>query len=236
MSAILTGTEYFQWAGTPYATMQDATWSAWVRPTDLSADIGVISLNRNGSSSNYERFTIEGGTALDPIEIIRRTAAGAKSDNGGSITINVWNHMLCRMIGSTGLEGWINGVKVAETTYGSSVNALVMDVTTFGALFASGTPSAQFIGNLAECAIWTSLVTDPQIALLTGGRYPHLVGTAPNIYKSFSGALDSANDVNTSFTNVGGATFSAGVHPTMSTGESGSPISIVKTILPSVQV
>jgi hypothetical protein len=142
------------------------TIAAWFFPTAFSSQVigcvgAVIGTHRN-------QLTYVGEFAGRPMRAFAVGSAGNVQAEGGSTTLNAWNHACAVFSSATFREIFVNGISGAT----NSSNLGTQNAATgsqIGARTASNATSFYFNGNIAEVGIWNAALAADEIASLARG-------------------------------------------------------------------
>jgi hypothetical protein len=171
--------QYLSTASAP-ASGSPMTIAVWFYPTaSLTQVLGCVG---QSSGTHRNQLTYEGGA-------LRAFAVGTGGNvqaQGGTTTLNAWNHA-CAVFGSAASrEIFANGASAATNTSNLGTQNAATGAQ-FGARTASNVTSFYFSGNIAEVGIWNAALTAAEIASLAKGmtcdkiRPQNLVFYAPLI-------------------------------------------------------
>lgn len=142
------------------------TFSAWFSPTQTIAQV-LICVGQN-SGTHRNQLTFDGDVAGRPIRAFSVGTGGSFQAQGGSTTLNAWNHA-CAVFGSaTSREIFANGASGATNTSNVGTQNAATG-TQIGARTASNSTGFYFNGNIAEIGIWNAALTAAEVASLAKG-------------------------------------------------------------------
>lgn len=142
----------------------------WARPTQVTADVGILTISDTGGNSNYFLMQENGLTAGDPVRWEQQSTADG-TDNATSttgFTVNTWA-MVCAVVASTtSRKVYINGGSSATNTQTNTPGSI--DTIAVGARNRS-TVDRYFSGDIAEVAIWDVALSDTDVSDLYTNTY-----------------------------------------------------------------
>lgn len=165
---------------TPFVSAPPATLMAWIKPdATYSGEINCFGLSNSAATTQLFRIHFNRAAAADQVAFqfrandnLDRTAIGATN-----LVADTWNHV-CGTVeivaGPTAnLEVFLNGDSDG-TASGESSGIITLDHVDVGVL--GRTTDAQFWdGEIAECAAWSVVLSDAEIAVLAMGVSPLFV-------------------------------------------------------------
>lgn len=178
------------------------TFSCWIKPTSLIANMVLMSAN---SATDFGVYMI-----------VQTSAMVAVVTNGGSPAIStalstgVWQHVAMQAISSTDFYVWLNGVKVHNPTVGSGGAPAAFTKWCLGSFFLTGTPtfSNPWDGLIEHAAWWNLALPDQKITDLYNRRNPKLLNFAGfRTLLSFTESSQISGTYNDPLTDSGGSTF-----------------------------
>jgi hypothetical protein len=166
MARNFNGTNQFLSMAAAPASGSPMTIAAWFYPTQSLAQV-LICVGQN-SGTHRNQLTFDGNVAGRPIRAFSLGTGGSFQAQGGSTTLNEWNHA-CAVFGSaTSREIFANGASGATNTSDVGTQNAATG-TQIGARTASNATSLYFNGNIAEVGIWNAALSDAEIASLAKG-------------------------------------------------------------------
>jgi hypothetical protein len=168
MACNFNGTQYLSMAAAP-ASGSPMTIAAWFYPTQSLVQVLVCIGQNSGTYRN--QLTYDGDVLGRPIRAFAVGTGGSFQAQGGSTTLNEWNHA-CAVFGSaTSREIFAGGASGATNTSNVGTQNAATG-TQIGARTASNSTGFYFNGNIAEIGIWNAALTAAEIASLAKGMTP----------------------------------------------------------------
>lgn len=193
MSLVLDSSPEYAKTATVPVSAKPLTVVAWFKCTDATAAQDIVTIS-NGSVRL--ELQCRGSTSGDPIGALERQTAYAVADTSSGYTTGTWHHAAATFVSATSRSAWIDGgSKVTDTASQDinwgSVNQLRIGDQSGGV--------GQFAGKIAEVAVWSSELSDANIALLAGGANPGDIesGTLEAYWPLLDDFLDDSGNNNT---------------------------------------
>jgi hypothetical protein len=160
------GTDQRLRVGSAVVTTTPLTMACWFNPRNVTANMTLISINREGGTG--ERFGLFplGGIAGDPIQIdidglgVARTTA--------AYSANTWNHACGVFVSSTSRAVYLNGGNSGTSTENKTTSGN-LQATSIGSRHSGVSYGLFMDGLIAEVGIWNVALTDAEIASLADG-------------------------------------------------------------------
>lgn len=209
MSYLFDGVDDFLEATGAAISAQPFTFSIWVKPAALGADMTVMSQGDSTVTTKFQEVVIQANSTVRFRESDASSAQAATAT--GSVSLDTWVHAVgvSRSIAdrSAYRDGGSRGNNAVSKAFAST------DRIAIGKR-AGGTATPQYFnGRLAEVAIWSTDLFDDEIASLALGRVPTSI--RPARLAAYWPLLNNAEDVVGSFDlTPNGATVDAN-HPTI---------------------
>lgn len=219
MSIVLNGTTQGASVAQAIVTEPPFTMAGWFSPSGVAVLDTILSVGDTGTSYTNYNMMIDGAYVGPPADVLRAHLRHPSGDTNiygtGSFVASVWQHALMTMSASKLVSIYLNGGSMGSGTVTNVPSAALLDATGIG--FAIRSVNGYFFGgNLAELAIWNSVLSAAVIANAAAGVYPNQLSVASlQMYQPCLAALNEASKVGPDFTGVASPTFSSGVHPTM---------------------
>jgi hypothetical protein len=138
----------------------------------------AMSIGDKDSTSFWVRLTFKGNDAGDPILFQGFDDIGANfaASTSTGFSVNTWHHLCAVAASSTSWNVLIDGgSKGTDTTSAAAWTSI--DHAAIGVI-ARSSLGAYMSGRLAEAAIWSAALTDPEVATLAAGYSPLFVRPA----------------------------------------------------------
>jgi hypothetical protein len=193
------------------------TFAAWVKSSSASAAQTTIALNRATSFPRGWELLLNGSIAGDPVEAATETGSRIAAPTSSGYTVAQWHHIAASFSGGT-LRAYLDGGARGETVQGTGPTLSTANRTTIGAATANGTLLRYFEGLIAHPAIWSTALSDSQIADLAGGALPTAVGSPISYWPLTSGASPEPDAIASFDLTVDGATYSSDEPPALGGG------------------
>jgi hypothetical protein len=157
--------QYLSTASAP-ASGTPMTIAAWFFPTASSVQVigsvgEVIGLSRN-------QLTYDGNVAGRPMRAFANGTGGNVQAQGGSTTLNAWNHGCAVFESVTFREIFVNGISGATNSSNVGTQGSASGVQ-IGARTAINITDFEFDGLIAEVGIWNAALTAAEVASLARG-------------------------------------------------------------------
>lgn len=165
------------------------TLSCWARP-DLTGTLRTLfSMPRATFASNIA-LKQSAGNLWQAVHVYGGTTGASSSSS--SLSTGTWVHLVGVFNSNTSRTLYVDGsAQTADTT---TVTTGTFKLPTLGYLQSPvGTFSQPYDGKLAECAVWSVALTDPEILSLARGFRPTLVRPQSLVY--YAPLAGSANDL-----------------------------------------
>jgi hypothetical protein len=158
-------TQYLSTATAP-ASGSPMTIAAWFYPTQ-SLTQALFCIGQT-SGTHRNQITYIGDVSGRPLRAFAQGTLGGFQAQGGSTTLNAWNHA-CAVFGSaTSREIFANGASGATNTSNVGTQNAATG-TQISARTSSNATSFYFNGNIAEVGIWNADLTAAEVASLAKG-------------------------------------------------------------------
>lgn len=142
-------------------------YSFWLKPERVNSGDAVMT-KWNNDFTAQQQYRIRCGPTGQNEFSIRGSSVTYTVNSAASMTANVWHHVGGRLTGTgAGLfEAWLNGV----ATTGTAAQA-IQNTAEFFKIGYEGTGN-NFLGSIAEVAVWNSGLTSDQMLALSKGVNP----------------------------------------------------------------
>lgn len=183
MSTVLDATvpDYYK-TTVPVPPSQPFSFACWFYPTDLSADMQLMSIGDASTTTQFHRLL---HTGTDLLTWQSKSSATA-TRFGSTVKINKWQHVVGTFMGASAgavSQMYYNGVD--EGINGTAKDPTGLDTIGIGVLAISGF-AARYTGRLAECAVYNDELDGDDAAALAAGYSPLLVRRDNlYVYRSF---------------------------------------------------
>lgn len=154
------------------------TMACWFKRTHSASGIEEVLMLAAAAGATNQTFEM-GLDGTDHLIGVTRTSAQNQATSTGTITDTNWHHAVFVTASATSRFVYLDGVKSTENT--SSRTPTAASITAF---FMGGhtpsTPTLEFFGNIAYAAVWSSALSDGNVASL----YNSGAGALPNTVAS----------------------------------------------------
>lgn len=178
--------------------------ACWFKSTSITANQVLMAIVDKDVDLEYFRLAADGNVAGDPV---RASASNAPATTGiaattAGYTADVWQHAGAVFASTSSRSAYLNGgSKGTDTT---SVTPVNLDRTSIGR-FMRLTQGGTTLGRIAYPSVWTTALTDGEMATLAAGALPTSV--QPGSQVDYWDLLANANDsVGANHLTVNGAT------------------------------
>jgi len=147
---------------------------AWQNSKNLTGAQHIIGLVNPGSSVEFCRLSCQGNAAGDPIRNISLSGGAFSANSTIAYTADVWQSSCGTMeAGANKNIVYLNGGNKATAT-GQDPVPTTMTTVSIGRVLDL-TPANTFDGEIAHCAVWTVILTDAEVLILSHGVNPFIV-------------------------------------------------------------
>jgi hypothetical protein len=162
------GSNYFT-IGSAIRNTTPFSWAGWAYPTSLASAHTIACISGSSSSNGHYLFIPAAGA--DNL-IARSVEAGVTRDARTTATVsaNTWFHACGVWSTTTSRTVYLNGGNAVENTGSSSPTGLAN--TGIGAETTTGGPTKQWVGRLAEVALWNVVLVANEVRWLARGVSP----------------------------------------------------------------
>jgi hypothetical protein len=170
-------------------TDEPFTMACWFQATGTTTTRSLMALGINGAAGRHVLFANSDATViLSSVGSVGATAVAA-----GNYTANTWHHAACVSASQTSRIAYLDGNAGTEDTTDCGALA-TLDRALIGARI-NVTPGVFHDGKSAEAAIWSSVLSAPNIASLAGGAAPDTIGTPVAYWKLDGDGITEADSV-----------------------------------------
>lgn len=149
------------------------TIACWFNSNTITANQILVSLGKSTDSTNAFALAIFGAVGGDPVRATTTATTAASADSTAGYSANTWQHACAVFSAANARAAFLNGTNKGTNTTSRTPSGV--DVTTVGALNGGGSHTIFMSGLIAEVAIWSSALTDTEVALLALGYSPILI-------------------------------------------------------------
>lgn len=141
------------------------TLAAWCKPTNLLSTQGILTLGTSASTPSHRISLITG------LARVTSYSGSEASVNTTTATAGAWNHVAGVFNAANSRSIFINGggKQTNTTNLAPTFNRITIGCTIFN------TNLDFFTGEIAECAVWNTALTDDEVASLARGYSPQLI-------------------------------------------------------------
>jgi hypothetical protein len=158
-------------ASTP-VTAVPLTIACWMNKASAATGGFTAGIMRN-LSSNWFGFYIYAGNNGKVIATVAENNVFAEAPSTTSYSANTWHHVCAVFSSNTSRTIYLDGAGSATNT--TSLTPTLIDIVTLAAARKSGFVDNYLNGSLAEVAIWSAGLTEPEVKSLSAGMSPKLV-------------------------------------------------------------
>ena len=162
------GPKYYYRDSTP-VTAAPYTLSCWFYSTSRSSNQNAFCINRQSSSTDSVGLSL--GPSPGPAALNFFSASGGvgvDAITSNSYSLNAWQHVCGVATSSTDRKSYLNGDTANKGTSTTSSVPSSLNRVSLGLWFGSGAFD-QVVGGIAECAIWSVALTEPEVVSLSKG-------------------------------------------------------------------
>lgn len=148
--------------------------SCWFNANNVTAGHTIFSLADKDVSNHYFRMAAQGNAGGDPLRCDTSGGIGSQgfADTTTGYSASTWHHAACVFASDNSRSSYIDGgSKATESTSGVAVSG--EDSTWIGGR-AWDLSTQPMYGQVTECAVWSSALTDAEVLLLASSRVKRL--------------------------------------------------------------
>lgn len=170
--------------------------ACWFNPANITGSYNAITLGVAGASDQGRlQLNLMGSIAGDYVAAVTRNSTGGTTLTANTTTgysANTWQHACAVFASAASRAAYLNGgSKGTETTF-QGIGTLTLGMFG-GAVTTTAVRSNNYVGALAEIAMWNVALTDDEVATLASGASPSTV--QPGSLRGYWPLFDSDGDV-----------------------------------------
>ena len=173
MAISFSGTTQSYYAASAPVTAVPLTMACWMNKTSASTGGFLMGVMRDAGSLWYGFYLYATSSGKVQAPLANNNVFAGGVDSTTSYSANTWHHVCGVYSSNTSRTIYLDGGGSATDT--TSLTPTLIDNVTIAAARKSGAVDNYLNGSLAEVAIWSAALTQPEVKSLSAGMSPKLV-------------------------------------------------------------